>query len=319
MALVLFFLMPLLVWGAIGDSPPSKLYLTFEKGIAAYQAERKAMSEADVQDMLERGKALLQGTQLVDSLAEGGSALFPHASILKCGDQIAAVVQAALLAAKQSGKSKILAIGVLHSLSEEIQLGRGKEIAGENVLDYPCRGIFGPGLPHEPLLKWEFSLDNFLFLLDHALKANPADHIEVTARFVNQVYGQPENLNGIEALRQLAKESIVVATTDLRHYGINYGIPPHVALPIGQEAYAMAQREIQENLRFLKTEDLLGFRNHCLRIINDGFDVGQTLRTLLGPLEGTLHHLRLVDVSDLFAGYPSPNWVATGVVELKRM
>jgi hypothetical protein len=309
--------LPLLGFAAIGDSPPSQAYLALETGIHNYQAEREALTDAEIQEMLSRGNTLLQKTDLVDSLIHGGSALFPHASILKCGDQIAAVVQAALFAAHQSGKNKILVLGVLHSLSEEILTGRIREIRGEDVSDYPCRGIFGPNLPHEAILKREYSLDNFLFLLNHAVRLSGLPSPEIVIRFPNHVFGNAETLSGIDELGEIAKESIVVATGDLRHYGTAYGIPIQEAMPIGKKALAFAQKEIQAGLDLLQTDDLLQFRNLCYKTICDAFEVGQLLRFLLGPLEGTLHELRLVDVSDLFEGHPEPNWVATAIVELK--
>jgi len=310
------FFLPMLGFSMIGDSPPSQMYLNFEAGIVAYKTDRNALTENEIKELLLRGENIQKDTDMVHSLMNGGSALFPHASILKCGDQIAAVVQASLKAARESGKNKILVLGVLHSLSEEILIGRKREIAGMSVLDYPCRGIFGPLLPHEAILKREYSLDHFLFLLEKAIKLNNLAPIEVIIRFPNHVSGSPDTLAGMEELRQIAKESIVVATADLRHYGINYGISPQEALPIGNEALEFAQKEIENCLDALKTDDLLAFRNQCYKTINDAFEVGQILRSLLGPLESTLHNLRLVDVSDLFDGNPEPNWVATAVVEL---
>ncbi|MBS0626115.1 MAG: hypothetical protein JSS32_08705 [Verrucomicrobia bacterium] len=319
------FLMALVVGGAafgcseLGDSPPSKGYLAMEKGVLGYRTERELMTGQEIQNILLQGRELLEGTDIVATLMDGGSALFPHASILKCGDQIAAVAQAALKAAQQSGKNKILVLGVLHSLSEEIWIGRQREIAGEDVTDYPCRGIFGPGLPHEAVTKREYSVDNFVFLLKNAVRESGSPPIEIVIRFPNHISGHPETLQGMDELRQLAKESIVVATADLRHHGVNYGFSLEKARPIHEETLIFARQEIQLGLDMLESTDLISYRNYCYKTISDAFEVGQALHALLGPLKAQIHHIRLVSVSDLFDGHPEPNWVATCLVELKAL
>jgi hypothetical protein len=68
----------------------------------------------------------------------------------------------------------------------------------------------------------------------------------------------------------------------------------------------------------LQSEDLIGYRNYCYKTISDAFEVGQTLRTLLGPLEAHIHEIQLVNVADLYEGNPEPNWVAACLVELKK-
>jgi hypothetical protein len=165
------------------------------------------------------------------------------------------------------------------------------QIEREVMMEFEIKEMLSQG---ENLL----SVDNFLFLLEHAIKFKELSNIEVIVRFPNHVFGQPESLAGIDELRKIAKESIVVATADLRHYGVNYGIPLKEALPIGEEAMELAQREVQYGLDILKTNDLLKFRDYCYKSISDAFEVGQILHTLLGPLESHIHNLRLVDVSD---------------------
>lgn len=306
------------LFAELGDSPPSKSYLATEKGILGYRTDREAMSDDEIEEMLLRGKALLEGTDLVTTLTNGGSTLFPHASILKCGDMIAAVAEAALQAAQESGKNKILVLGVLHSLSEEIWEGRMREIAGEDVSDAPCRGIFGPGLPHEAVFKREYSVDNFLFLLKAAIQQSGSPPIEIVVRYPNHIAGHPETIPGMEELHLLAKESIVVATGDLRHHGVNYGIPKEEAMPLNEETVMIAHKQIQYGLDMLQSDDLIRYRNYCYKTISDAFEVGQTLRYSLGPMEAHIHQIRLVNVADLFEGNPEPNWVAACLVELKR-
>lgn len=307
------------LFAELGDSPPSKSYLATEKGILDYRKEREAMTDREIEEMLLRGKALLEGTDMVATLANGGAALFPHASILKCGDLIAAVVEATLRAAQESGKNKILVLGVLHSLSEEIWNGRMREIAGQGVSDAPCRGIFGPGLPSEAVFKREYSVDNFLFLLHYAIQKSDAAPLEIIVRYPNHIAGHPETLSGMEELCRLAKESIVVATGDLRHHGVNYGVSLEEAMPLNEKTLARARQEIQYGLNMLQSDDLIQYRNYCYKTISDAFEVGQALRYSLGPLEAHIHEIRLVNVANLFDGNPEPNWVAACLVELKPL
>lgn len=315
---VFMVIVPVLLFCELGDSPPSKAYLAMEEGIIGYRTERERMSDQEISEMLSKGKSLLKDTEIIDTLIHGGSAIFPHASILKCGDQIAAVAQAALLAAQVSGK-KILVLGVLHSLSEEISTGRMREIAGEDVSDYPCRGIFGPGLPHEGVFKREYSVDNFLFLLERAIQKQNSFPIEINVRFPNHIFGHPETVQGMEELIQLAQESIVVATGDLMHHGVNYGVSQEKALPINENTLAIVKQDIQRGLDMLQLNDLLQYRNYCYKTISDAFEIGQTLFTLLGPLRAQIHNIRLVNISDLFPEHLEPNWVATSFVELSPL
>jgi len=297
-------------------SPPSKMYLLMEEGLKSYQEERKAITSSQLDAMLATGKKLLEKAQIVETLLQGGTAIFPHTFLLQSGSQIAAVAQAALLAAEKSGKNQILVIGVLHALSEKIWAGRQLEIAGENVHTHPCRGIFVPG---HPITEWEFSLDNFLFLLDHAANKGGKETPKVVVRYPNHVAGSPDTLEGIEELRELAATSIVVGTGDLLHHGACYGTPKEKVMPVGDASFKHALATIQHGLKLLCEESLLAYRDHCYEVVSDMFEVGQILRTLLGPLESEVHDCRLVDLVDFFDGHAGPNWVAASLVALKKI
>lgn len=314
---VLFLSITTLFSNEVEDSPPSKSYLTFEEDILGHQKDIDSLSEDEIEQLLNRGKSLLKETSIIHSLMNGGSALFPHAPISKCGDQIAAVVEAALEAAERSNKNKITVLGVIHSLSEKISEWKYKEIAGENVINSPCRGVFGPDLPNSGILKREYSLNNFLCLMKHALKLRGNPPIEIIVRFPFHVSGQPETLSGIEELQQLTKESIVVATADTRHFFANCG--KEITFPINEQTLEMIREEVQIGLDILKTEDLLGFRQYCYKTMSDASEVGQILRTILGPLEGHIHDFRLVEAFlDRSMEHPELNWVVTSLIELKR-
>lgn len=289
-----------------------------EDALLNYALERESLSLDEIDDILDKGEGLLSQTDLITTLSNGGSALFPHTYISKCGDQIAAVAQACLAACEKAGKHQILLIGVLHSsLTDTLTEARKREMSGVDIIQDQCRGIFGPGLPNEEIFSKEFSLDNFIFLLEHAAKKNGKRIPHVVIRYPNLIYGQPENLPGIEELKKELSESIVVATSDLCHHGTAYGLEETKAFPISQEGYDFAYHIIRDNLRLLSGNNLLSYRNYCVNTLSDSLDVGQLLNYLLGPLDGYIRNLRLIDVSDLFEENPQPSWVAATLVELK--
>ena len=284
-----------------------------ETGPDDYAFERNSLRLDQIHALLDRSFELISKTTLVDTLVNGGSALFPHTYISQCGDQIGAVAEAALLACQKSGKKQILLIGVLHGLTDILRDARNKEIHQEDLSAEPCRGVFGPGLKFEELLCKEFSLEHFLFLLEHAARKKAVSLPKIVIRYPYLINGDPESLNGIDELKALARESIVVATADLCHHGAAYGNLQ--ILPISQEGYNFAYQTIEKNLRLL-SGDLLTYRKYCLDTKSDSADIGQLLNFLLGPFEGRIHDLKLIDVADLFDGRPSPSWVAATLVEL---
>ena len=288
-----------------------------ENALLNYAIERESLSLSQIDAILNKGKELLLRTDLVVTLSEGGSALFPHTYISKCGDQIAAVVQACLAACEKTGKNQILLIGVLHSLTHTLKDARERERTGISIFNDECRGIFGPGLPHEELLSKEFSLDHFIFLLEHAAKKIGREVPRVIMRYPNLIYGQPESVLGIEELKREVDQSIVVGTSDLYHHGRAYGLKEEEALPISQESNNVAYHIIEENLRLLSGDDLLTYRQYCVDTFSDSLEVGQLLRYLIGPFKGYIRDLRLIDVSDLFEEKPEPSWVASALVELQ--
>lgn len=287
-----------------------------------YEEIRMSLTNDQIYSILDRGIDLVSQSDLINTLSEGGTAIFPHCDIRECGDQIAAVVHASLSACAKTGKNQILLIGVMHALTDTLKKARQRE-REENIMNDPCRGVFGPGLANEELFGKEFSLDSFVFLLEQAAKRNGIQAPTVIIRYPYLVYGEPESLPGMEELKQLAKESIVVATGDLCHHGTAYTSSIHQASDkkwaLSEEGYHFAYKTIEKNLELLAQDNLLAYRKYCFETISDTFEVGQTLRFLLGPLKGYIRDLKLVDVSNIFPDKPKPNWVATTLVELKRI
>jgi hypothetical protein len=256
---------------------------------------------------------------LVNSLIEGGSAFFPHTYLQKCGDQIAAVALASLDAAEKSGKKQILVLGVLHPLTSVLWAARKKELLGMDLSAEPLRDVFGPDLPNNGFLESEFSVDSFLFLLEKIAKIKGKTLPHVIVRYPFLVQGVADSLPGMEELKKLATDSIVVATSDLCHHGTPYGTPIEKTLPLGENAYAFAHRSIQKNLDSLNTVDLPAYYVCASEVISDSINVGQAMSALLGPLEGKIIDLRLIDFAYVFTAYQGPIWVAATLVELKPL
>jgi hypothetical protein len=304
---------------AASGVPTRFMSKTVSKFSSNFTKERELLTQVEIHDLLDRGLQLESQTTLTKTLSEGGSALFPHTSISSCGDQTAAVVHACLAAYQKTGKNQILLIGVLHSLTDTLQKALYKEVDNADLSDEPCRGIFGPGLPFEEIYCEEYSLDNFIFLLDQATKRAGIESPKVIIRYVNLSQGHPETLPGIEEITKIARDSIVVATADLCHHGISYRVPPEDALAISPQALDFARENIDSGLKLLSECTYLEYRDYALKSRSDSKEIGQILMYLLGPLDSQLRDLRLVDVSYLFEGSPQPNWVAACLVELASL
>jgi len=271
-----------------------------------YKVEREHLSEKEIDKMLEAGR----NWNLAPTLALGGVAIFPHTYLHVCAAQIAAAVHGAL----DSGADQVVAIGVLHSCSHEFQQARAKEKNHENLADCLFRGVHGPLLASGDYWKNEYSLLSFEFLWNEEVKRRGIKAPKLLLRYPYLVNRQPENLPGIQELEALCKDSCVVATSDLCHHGVAYGMAKESVFT-GDLAYAFAKENIETHLDILKTGDFERYYQHCLQIRSDSFDVGTILHHLRGPFRATLLDLVLGDVAPLFVGHPAPSWVACGLVE----
>jgi hypothetical protein len=261
--------------------------------------------------VLEAGRAL----DVAPALRAGGSVIFPHVGIQVCGHQIAAAVHACL----DSGAPRVLVLGTLHALSQELQEARVRVAGGADVTQERSWGVQGPGLSGRQDWRDEFSLLNFLWLWDHELKRRGSPGPELVVRYPYLAGGRPHILPGIDELERLVDDSgaetVVIATMDPFHHGIAYGDPPEKALAPQQGGLGLARRRIGEGLALLKAGDYWGYNQHCVDAKSDGRDVGQVLRYLLGPLEG--HTLEIVadDMADAY-NKPAPSWVAGALIKL---
>ena len=250
---------------------------------------------------------------LAPALRAGGSIIFPHAGIETCGHQIAAAVHACL----DCGAEKVLVVGVLHALTDDLQSARVRVSQGAEVSAEASWGIQGPGLDGPSDWQHEFSLLNFLFLWDEEIKRRGIAGPELIIRYPYLAGGRPMILPGIGELQQLVAEgAAVVMTADPFHHGIGYDDPPEESLFAEEGGLDLARQRIQEGLDMLKMGDYWGYNQHCANIAkSDARDGGQVVRYVLGPLDGTIHDIVWEDMAPNYHK-PDPTWVTGALVEL---
>lgn len=258
--------------------------------------------------LLEAGRAW----DLAPTLKAGGAVIFPHATLHVCGHQIAAAVHACL----DSGAERVLVLGVLHALTDELQAARVRVAQGGDVTQEASWGIQGPGLDGRQDWRKEFSLLNFHFLWETELKRRGIRGPELIVRYPYLAGGRPHILPGIEELQAIVRDAVVVATMDPFHHGIAYGEPPETALAPEEGGLDLARRRVEEGLELLRAGDYWGYNQHAVSAKSDGRDVGQVLRYLLGPLEGRVLDLVADDMTVQYAK-PAPSWVAGALIELR--
>lgn len=270
--------------------------------------ERFHLGEAGVHRILDAGKAW----DVSATLRAGGAAIFPHTYLEKCGHQVASVVHGCL----DSGADQILVIGVLHALSQEMWNARVREEQNHDVTKEIYWGIQGPNCGERADWKQEFSLLNFQYLMQKEVQRRGIKSPKLILRYPFLAGGRPDLFEGIEDIKAIAQDSVVVATGDLFHHGIGYGESPLTALPSEAGGKELAHKTIQEGLSHLAHDDYKEYLKHCIASKSDAKDVGQLLRYLLGPLKGNILDLVTCDTSLMWDSLP-PTWVAASLVELE--
>ena len=89
---------------------------------ALYRREHETMGEQGTLERLEQARRW----DLAPTLRGGGVLVFPHAGVLDCGHQIAAVVHACL----ESGADRVIVVSVLHAFTVEMEDARIRVAAG---------------------------------------------------------------------------------------------------------------------------------------------------------------------------------------------
>ena len=270
-------------------------------------ADRAALGKAGALRLLAAGRSF----GLAPLLAAGGAILFPHATISVCGHQIAAAVEACL----GCGADRVLALGVLHALNDELRGARARFAAGGAAEAEPLRGVQGPGLAGRDQWRREFSLDQFRFLWDVACAERGGSAPELILRYPFLAAGRPDTLPMIDELQEIARGAVVVATADLFHHGLAYGDGGDDALSADAGGLDLARGTIDAGLALLEAGDYPAFERHCALAKSDARDTGQVLRHLRGPMRGRILDLVADDTSGPY-GAPAPSWVAGALVAL---
>ena len=251
---------------------------------------------------------------LTQVLISGGSLIFPHSNIEKCGHQTAAVVHACL----NSGKEKVIALGVLHALTKELDDARRRVAYGGSAEKEIYWGIQGPEINFRNDWEKEFSLMNFIFLWDEEIKRrNLINPPELIIRYPYLAGGYPEKLPGIKELKELSKGSVIVATGDLFHHGVGYGDPVELSLLPEDGGLELAKATIEKGLNILSMGDNLEYNEFSVKSKSDARDVGQVLRSLIGPFSSEIIYMISDDMSVVY-NKPSPTWVAGALIKLEK-
>ncbi len=275
-----------------------------------FAKERGELGKRRVAEVLERGKQW----KLAGTLKNRGTILFPHAGIKECGYQIAAAVHGCL----DSGADRVLVIGVLHAMTDEMQDARVRVANGADPTKEILWGIQGPGVNGREEWKNEFSLSNFTFLFEEEVKRRGIKSPQLIARYPYLAGGKPELLPGIDELQKIVREgAVVVLTTDAFHHGVGYEEPPERALHPDKGGLNLARKTIGEGMVILGCGDYWGYNQHCVSAKSDGRDAGQVTRYLLGPLEGSILDLTYADTTEMYHT-PPPTWVAATLVEYQK-
>ncbi len=283
-------------------------------GLDQYYRELTSLGD-QLYEILDQGKQWSKEIAL--ALSSGGGAIFPHTFFSKCGEQMGAVIHAIL----DSGTDQVIMLGTAHPFPQFLQ-ARIKEFNGEDISQEPSWGILNPeSVNAKTLLKDEFSLNLFKSLLKIETKRRGKKTPRLIERYPSLVNRHPEVLPGIQELKELAKNAVIVGTEDYCHHGIAYALPKNSTIPMGEEALSFAKNQIEQGFSFLKQNEYAEFYKHGMHLnaIGDRSDVTATMHYLIGNhAKPKILNLKLVDVSHLFENNPSPSWVAATLVKITK-
>jgi len=271
---------------------------------------QKRLTEAQINEIFRQAEQW----DLSETLRRGGSLIFPHSTIEVSGVYTAAAVNACL----DSGADRVIVLGVLHALTDELNQARIRVADGGKPEDEELRGIQGPALKGRREWENEFSLLNFQFLWDCAVRIRGIRAPELVMRYPYLAGGKPETMPGIEELEALVRDSVIVATTDPYHHGIGYGDAPENSFYPESGGLNLARKKISEGLELLSEGSYWKYNQHCVKVKSDGRDTGQVLRHLTGPFRGEILGLVSDDMSEMY-GKIKPTWVAGALIELEKI
>lgn len=269
------------------------------------------LSVEQIDEILEYGKKW----DFSEILSKKGALIFPHSNIEICGIQTASVVHSCL----NSKPDKVLVLGVLHALTEELNDARKRVAYGGDPSKEKFWGIQGPGIEGREEWKNEFSLLNFLFLWKEELKRRKIHGPELIVRYPYLAGGRPDKMPGIEELKEvMTGNTIIIATADLFHHGIGYGDPTDASLYPEEGGLKLAEMTIRKGFEILSSGRYSEYNHFSVKSKSDARDVGQILRYLIGPFRAHIIDIVSDDMSEAY-DRPAPTWVAGALVELIKV
>ena len=274
-----------------------------------YAREREALGLEGLHARLARAMRV--------EMPEGGALIFPHTRLEATGDMVAAVA----LAVVRSGCEEVLALGVLHGgRVEDAELVR-RAREGDPEARAVLRRVHGPGVAGDAG-RWteEFSLDGFCALLEPAARFLGRKAPRVVCRYPFLVGETPEDLPGMEELREiLARGAELVGTTDPIHHGRGYGDEAERCVPVESElAEGLVQGVLTVTLESLQSGDYRAFQDTTAHFRSDFRDTGPALAALVarnGWWQGVVHAVRSVDYAAALEA-ENPTWVGAALISM---
>jgi hypothetical protein len=268
-----------------------------------YARERAELGEGGLAALLEGAPSL--------SLPTRGAIVFPHTRLAQSGELPAAVASALV----REGCDEVIALGVLHSAREADAplVRRARE--GAPSARGALRRVHGPDAPGDAGY-WveEFSLDNFVALLELAARRVGRKAPRVLARYPFLVGERPEDVPGVDDLRaRFERGAALVATADPIHHGAGYGAREEDRLPREDpQTLEFARWTLERGFRLLAGREFGAFLRHGVEVRSDFRDTGPVMAWLVDPTKDLgveILELLLVDYSDALQA-PAPTWVA---------
>lgn len=272
-----------------------------------YFGELEALGKTGIYAILDQGREW--APEVTENLIRGGGAIFPHTYVSQCGYQMAAVIHGIL----DSRAEKVILLGTAHGFPGELLEARIREFNNEDITEESSWGILDPQSEKGYLLKKEFSLDLFKALWKIEVERRGIAPPLMFERYPCLANREPATLPGIEALKELSKNAVLVGTDDYCHHGVAYGVTKEAALPIDEKGLLFARNQIELGFAILSREDYPAYFDHWMnpKAIGDPCDVTAVMRYLIGEKASPkILDLKLVDVSPIFEEEIAPSWVA---------
>jgi hypothetical protein len=215
-----------------------------------------------------------------------------------------------------SGADRVLVISVLHAFTDQMEKARVSVANGADPSQFQFWGIQGPGLEGRKEWKHDHALMSFRHFWKAETGRRGISGPEVIERYPYLAGGKPADLPGMDDLKEIAKDAVIVSTADPFHHGIGYGDPPEKSFAPHEGGLELARKRIEEGIDLLACGDYWGYNQHCVDAKSDARDAGQVFRYLRGPMTGRILDLVHSDAAELYNS-PLPTWVAGALIEWK--